>query len=600
MTAKSPSTERAHARPSHPSLRPTAPPVRPASAPPDTPRASFRRGKRWPRAVAWFGLRSFWGHVWHLVASAIATEDIDSRHWMRPDDRAELTRRVAEELGARGRAASLTEALGRDVWIDYVADTGDDASVSGVVARLITTRYEVDDPDGEAVALVLPRGDLLVFGGDTAYPVATDQEIHNRVVLPFGRVLRKAADGRARVLLGIPGNHDWYAGLDGFGRMFRRRRGRLDRASRLPEGDVDTVGTIGHIANWIEAFRVGRFVARRAILPLDGYDPVQAASYFALRLAPALDLWGVDRQLRTVDYHQRAFFAEQRDDAGLVLLLPDPVRAFLEPNRPGVDVLDALDVSLEHDGLLVLAGDTHHYCREQVGRGTHVTAGGGGAFLHPARIMRGGITPPAAEFPGPRASRALALGIPLRVASGRAGLLAHAVFALLYVPTYGVALATRSALTPSAVTAVIAIVLCALIGGWRRGRPVAIGALATAAGLAIGFLPIAVHALFRLVGATGYGVPSIVAQLVVSALAGTFVGGAYLTALTVLGLEHHQAFSALAHPGYKHFVRMRVRADGSGIDAWVLGKVDPLTRDDPVVLVDRFRWENPQHRPDAG
>ena len=30
-------------------------------------------------------------------------------------------------------------------------------------------------------------------------------------------------DGRQRVLLGIPGNHDWYDGLDGFGRMFRRR-----------------------------------------------------------------------------------------------------------------------------------------------------------------------------------------------------------------------------------------------------------------------------------------------------------------------------------------------------------------------------------------
>ena len=28
---------------------------------------------------------------------------------------------------------------------------------------------------------------------------------------------RDAHDGRARVLLGIPGNHDWYDGLDGFG-----------------------------------------------------------------------------------------------------------------------------------------------------------------------------------------------------------------------------------------------------------------------------------------------------------------------------------------------------------------------------------------------
>lgn len=63
----------------------------------------------------------------------------------------------------------------------------------------------------------------------------------------------------------------------------------------------------------------------------------------------------------------------------------------------------------------------------------------------------------------------------------------------------------------------------------------------------------------------------------------------------MLGLEQHQALSALAHPGYKHFVRLRVRSDGSGIDAWALGRVDPLASEkkDPVVLVDRFSWKNP-------
>ena len=63
-------------------------------------------------------------------------------------------------------------------------------------------------------------------------------------------------------------------------------------------------------------------------------------------------------------------------------------------------------------------------------------------------------------------------------------------------------------------------------------------------------------------------------------------------ALTVFGIEQHQAFAALAHPGYKHFVRVRVRRDGSGADAWVLGKVDPLSASDPVVLVDQFSWTN--------
>jgi hypothetical protein len=575
--------------------------VKPEAPPPDAARASFVRGGRWPRAVAWFGIHSFWGHVWHLVASAIATEDIDSRHWMHPDSRAELTRRVAVELRARHDGPSLTEALGREVWIDYVADTGDDAAVSAAVARLLVAHYEVEDPDDASSTLALPRGDLLVFGGDTAYPVATDQEIHNRVLLPFGEVLRGALDGRPRVLLGIPGNHDWYAGLDGFGRMFRRRRGELDRMSRVPAGEVDRQGPIGHFAQWIEAFRVGHFVARRAILPLDGYDTVQSASYFALRLAPALDLWGADRQLRTVDFHQQAFFAEERDGAGLVLLSPDPARAFLEPSAFGASVVDSLDLSLEHDGVLMIAGDTHHYCREQVGRSTHVIAGGGGAFLHPARMARRGLPEPAAEFPGPRASLALSLRIPWRMASGRAGLVMHLVFALVYLPTYVVDLAAGEArLAPSAATAVIAGLSCALLGGWRRDRPLAIGSLAAVAGLAMGFLPFAIHALqLAAVAALGLeplGAWALIGELVVSAIAGTFLGGAYLTALTVLGLEHHQGFSALAHPGFKHFVRMRVRRDGSGVDAWVLGQVDPLAPGEPVVLVDRFRWENPSFR----
>ena len=45
----------------------------------ELPRHAFRRGVTAPKAVPWFGIRSFYGHLWHLVASAIATQDIDSR-----------------------------------------------------------------------------------------------------------------------------------------------------------------------------------------------------------------------------------------------------------------------------------------------------------------------------------------------------------------------------------------------------------------------------------------------------------------------------------------------------------------------------------------
>jgi len=82
------------------------------------------------------------------------------------------------------------------------------------------------------------------------------------------------------------------------------------------------------------------------------------------------------------------------------------------------------------------------------------------------------------------------------------------------------------------------------------------------------------------------------AALVVYGLAiflGAWIFGAYLAALARFGLNNEQAFAALGHPGYKHFIRMRVRADGSAIDAWVIGLVDPLGDPTPV-LVDRVTF----------
>lgn len=593
--------------------------VRPRRAPPDVPKLFYRRGKRWPRAIAWFGFKSFWGHLWHLAASVIATEDIDSRDWMQPATGRALTRRLAETLGAdHPEAPSLTEALDDDLWIDFVADTGDDSSVSEAVARLVATPYEVDDPDVVGAKLVLPRGHILLFGGDTAYPVATDLEIHNRVIVPFNRALRGALDGKPRALLGVPGNHDWYAGLDGFGRMFRARRIKLDRASQRhlvaptraeeetrPSDDltVDRLGQIGHFIEWVEAFRLGRFVVKRAALALSGYTPVQDASYWSFQVAPGMDMWGIDRQLRLIDFHQRGFFAEERHPShALVMCMADPPYAFLEPNPPGQRALDALDLTIKGDGLLVLTGDTHHYCRQTFGAGMQVIAGGGGAFLHPQCIARRGLPEPDAEFPGPKTTLVLALQVPWQIAHGRSGFLVHAAMALTYIPLFGVQWSTGTpALSTSIVTAVVACVVMLLLGGFRH-KPLRVGPLSAAAGTIIGFLPLIAFEVVRW-GSSRLGVSPPAATLasiafILSIYAGTLVFGTYLMLLTILGLEQHQAFSALAHPGYKHFVRLRFRKNGSGVDGWVFGRVDPLAKDDEIVLVDRFRWDNPRAEPE--
>jgi hypothetical protein len=584
-----------------PSLRAEA--VRPAAPPEDGTEAHFTRAAAEPGAVAWFGFRAFWSHLRHFVASAIATEDIDSRDWMHPDNPARLVDRIARALGGERGRESVLEALGREVWVDFLADTGDCPAVSAAVGRLWTAVYELPDPCRPGEFLRAPRGDLLLFGGDTAYPVASAREIHDRLCVPFNRALAARRDGRPRVVMGIPGNHDWYDGLDGFARIFRKRLGEI--APEQEHGSVvfDRESKLGHVAEWAEKFVVGKHVTKRKTLVLDGYSPVQYASYFLLPLAPRLHLYGIDRQLRALDFRQRKYFAHWRaahQDAAPVFLTHDPVYTFSDPNPPGLAVARALELRPERERYLFLAGDIHHYERIKVGESTHVTAGGGGAGLHPARVApKGPLDPPLVAWPGPRFSRRLLAAVPWHVALGRAGLIPHALLLAFFAPALGLGVSFGSigaVDAASAAAAVAGTLVCAMIGqGWRRGRFSPIAALAGITGLAMGLMPtITAWGVVKLLGRLNITLapgPYALLELCAAVFFGAFAFGAYLAALTATGLEHGQAFAALAHPGFKHFVRMRVRADGSALDVWCIGLVDPLAPDPTPVLVDAFTWE---------
>jgi hypothetical protein len=355
---------------------------------------------------------------------------------------------------------------------------------------------------------------------------------------------------------------------------------------------------VKHFVSWIEAFAMGKHLVKRRALPLLGYEPVQRASYFALPLSPGLDLWGVDRQLRQVNFQQRRFFWERRSNApsqSLVLCLPDPLRAYLDKNRNGTGMLHSLGLDPTHEPMLCIAGDVHHYERCQLGASMHVVAGGGGAFLHGARMARGGRTPALVEFPGPRASRALLWHVPFRVASGAAGLIPHLALAVLFAPALGVGLRSSAmSMDATAVaSAAIGAVVFALLGGFRRRTFRIVATLALVAGIFLGLVPAAANAAFgAALSWSGQSPSPRAAALVAFALSvfgGAWVFGVYLAVLAGLGLNHDQAFAALGHPGYKHFVRLRVRRDGSAVDAWVFGLVDPIGDPTPV-LVDRLQF----------
>jgi hypothetical protein len=565
---------------------------------PGPPRRRFTRGRAEPRGVVWFGVRSFWGHLRHFIASAIATEDVDSRDWMSADDPRALAVRVAGELGGSADGFTVTERLERDLWIDYVADTGDDVSVSGAVARLVCEPYELPDPERSDATLVAPRGDVLLFGGDTAYPVATADEITDRVIVPFNQALEARRDGRRRVLLGIPGNHDWYDGLDGFGRMFRRPVGDEERA---PPTTATTKTLIDRYTDFALEFVRGGQIEKPKTLDLVDYRPAQSASYFALPVAPNLVIVAVDRQLKTIDRRQAQYFRTWLGKhPGMTpwVVLPDPVFRFGREGVTGPGMIQSLGLNLGARRHFVLSGDIHHYCREQDGPTLHVTAGGGGAFLHPAPIARSGVRPSAVEWPGGRQSRALLRQVPWKVALGRSGFLPHLALLAMFLPTLHMGLRAYARIGVL-VTAPIAITIVsgigyALIGGIRHGRRV-VGVLALVAALVTAALPVvaSIGARAALIAARVTPNAWLVAAiaLFVGVFAGAFVFGAYLAVLTALGLENTQAFTALDHPGFKHFLRLRVRADGSRVDGWCVGLTDPLAADAEPVLVDAFTWK---------
>ena len=65
----------------------------------------------------------------------------------------------------------------------------------------------------------LPRGDLLVFGGDQVYPSASRGSISVGSLARSPQRLETTCRGTPHVYA-IPGNHDWYDGLSAFTRLF--------------------------------------------------------------------------------------------------------------------------------------------------------------------------------------------------------------------------------------------------------------------------------------------------------------------------------------------------------------------------------------------
>ena len=243
------------------------------------------------------------------------------------------------------------------VWVDYLADTGDGFDSTFTMFDLLRQPQLAVPGLGTGP---LPRGQVLVLGGDQVYPVAKREYYEDRLVGPLEAAFPPEADEAARPwLFAIPGNHDWYDGLTNFTKIFCQGRS---------------------LGNW---------------------HTQQKRSYFAVELPHGWWLWGTDIQLASdIDKPQLDYFdhvAEKMPKGAKVILCtaePSWLCATHKNSQPYHNLAFFQQKHIIEKGfelVLTIAGDLHHYARYRkasgVDTGQKITSGGGGAFMHPTHNL---------------------------------------------------------------------------------------------------------------------------------------------------------------------------------------------------------------------
>ncbi|MES2882325.1 MAG: metallophosphoesterase [Bacteroidota bacterium] len=244
-----------------------------------------------------------------------------------------------------------------DLWIDFVADTGDGFNSTYSVANLVAKDFLIYKAEK------LPRGRILIFGGDQIYPAPTSELYEQKFRIPWKAALpAKDGDKNCPHLFAIPGNHDWYDGLGNFLKVFCQQR---------------------WIGNW---------------------ETQQRRSYFVLKLPHNHWLWAIDIQLNEdIDEPQKQFFkkaTEQMNEGDKVILVTaKPAWIYKEEIKKDTSYKRLkyfveqyiTDGKASHQNkkftlLAILTGDLHHYSHyvshDDSKPPVHfICAGGGGAAL---------------------------------------------------------------------------------------------------------------------------------------------------------------------------------------------------------------------------
>jgi hypothetical protein len=257
------------------------------------------------------------------------------------------------------------------LWVDFISDLGDGLEATyGMAYQLACENLQVRGTSRSEIR-TLPAGQILIFGGDLAYPNSTLEEYRARCVDPYNWAFTANQAQPKRELFFIAGNHDWYDGLSAFTHQFCY--------------ESETIG---------------------------GWRCTQRRSYFALKLPYNWWIWGIDVALgdgldaSQVDYFKaitrdmkKAKVADAGADPKIIIILHAP-----DWTKGSYRALERICEEARQTGEVcaILAGDLHHYSRyrsfgPKVPGGKEprrdppldlIVSGGGGAFAHSTHDLK--------------------------------------------------------------------------------------------------------------------------------------------------------------------------------------------------------------------
>ncbi len=313
--------------------------------------------------VSWFNIKQLAGTAYKSIVSKIIGEQSDRRLMLAlASSEIKIFDYTKKYRLENNKPEAITDSNRDELWLDFIADTGDGWNSTYSVA------YYAAKPElnlkSANTAFETKRGEVLVFGGDEVYPTPSKKAYKERLINPFEQAFGDDAPGEAPHVFAIPGNHDWYDGLEAFTRLFCS-----DLGSRK-------------FAGWFSR---------------------QKRSYFALKLPQNWWLLASDGQLHSnIDTAQLDYFrsvADEHMNPGdkVILCISEPVWIYAHKYKKYGGEYDESDLIYLQEEILkpkgaevkvFLTGDLHHYRRhEEVtnkdNKTQKITAGGGGAFLHP-------------------------------------------------------------------------------------------------------------------------------------------------------------------------------------------------------------------------